>query len=278
MKYSLMIIFISVLFIACGDEYYGIKPDQKYEYAIETEPSLSLDRSYIYYVSTDTSYDQFSGIYRASVATPVREKILLGENFHSPTVGPNNDILAYLDSSRIKFYNISDSTNWSSDVTDSFESIVMIDTNLIMACRDDSLFLVENGSLQFYAMGWDPTIISLDTFLYVIGDDSLYHIIKGNKFNILPDTLFTYKTMARLRWPSIHPQSGRFVFDLNWFAQNMIYSRTTGLDSLTFIDSSEYSKGLLVNYDQVIFTGPDGRFYISPYNGAYSVPYIYVEN
>nr|MBN2277449.1 hypothetical protein [candidate division Zixibacteria bacterium] len=271
-------LILMALLLSCGDEHYGTNnDDDDYIYPIESEPSLSPDHNYIYYISTDTNYTQFTGIYRASIGAPIREPVLMGEGLHSPTIGSDNNTLAYLDSSRIMFYRISNASSWPSEITRDFESIVLMDTSLILAQNNDSLFMVLGNEMQYFGPGWDPTIVTRDTFIYFVGNDSTYHIIKNNIFNILPETLFTYITKAWLHWPSLHQASGRLALDLGWHFQDYIYSAESGETSVTYIDSSEYSKPLIISFDQIIFTGPDGRFYVSPFNGAYSVPYVYVK-
>lgn len=271
---------MAAIIFCCGDEYYDINGHTGPGlYSIETEPSLSPDRNYLYYISNDTTSSLYRGIYRASVETPVREKILHGLNYHSPTISLDNNTIAYLDSGKINYYRMSDMAKWTSAVADSFESILFVSDSVILANRNDSLFLVDEAekASAFWIIGWDPTLVSRDTFVYFVGTDSAYHIVKNNLYNIHPETLFTVATTAWPRWPSFDPESNHLAFEIERFHQKFIYSAEVAADTFIFIDSSEYSKPYILNHNLIIFTGPDGRFYQSDFYGTKSVPFIYVK-
>ncbi|UCD93387.1 MAG: hypothetical protein JSU69_06320 [Candidatus Zixiibacteriota bacterium] len=282
MRYSLAALILIAVLLGCGDEYYGPTGSgggNHGPYPVETEPSLSPDLNYIYYVSTDTAHNLYSGIYRASVGQPKREKIFAGAGLHSPSVGFDNNTVAYIDSGRIKYYRMSDMSGWPSNVTDSFGSIFYLSNDpldILIGQRNDSIFLVteSEGAVPFIARGWDPTFVFKDTFVYLTGEDSIYHIIKSNIYNLSPDTLFTLITNAWPHWPSLERNSGWVGYSLAWYYQRFIYAAK---DTFHFVDSSDYLKPLMLRYNMIIYTGPDGRFYQSNFYGTKSVPFIYVK-
>jgi hypothetical protein len=267
--------------LGCGDEYYGTNNNaNRGPYPVESEPSLSPDNKYIYYVSDDTASNGYGGIYRAAVADPVRERILAGSNLHSPVMGSDNETLAYLDKGKINYFVLPGSVSPLSGISDSFESIMFLDESIIIGQRHDSLFAVDefHGTSTFALSGWDPTSVAKDTFVCIVQDTGkIYYIVELNKYNVSPDTLFTLKTNARPRWPSFHRKSGRLAFGLEFTDQRFIYSAEAFKDSSHFIDSTDFIKPYILNFDCIIFTGPDGRFYRSDFNGTKSVPFIHIE-
>jgi hypothetical protein len=283
LRRSLAVLIMISVFLACGDEHYGTSggggDGDSGPYPIETEPSLSPDLNYIYYISTDTTANLYSGICRAAVSVPKREKIFPGENLHSPTLGFDNNTVAYLDSGLIRYYRMSDMANWSSNVTDSFSSIFYLTDDpkdILIGYRHDSIFLVteSQGAQLFISPGWDPTYVIKDTFVYFTGEDTIYHIVKSNVYNLYPDTLFTVMTEASPHWPSFERKSGWAGYCLAWHHQKFIYAAK---DTFYFVDSSDYLKPLVLRYNIIIYTGPDGRFYRSDFYGTKPVPFIYVK-
>lgn len=277
MRYSFVILLLTTALVGCGDEYYGVNGNGNGgSYALETEPSLSPDRAYIYYISSDTAYDRYNGIFRTSVASPIREKIFHGEGYHSPTIGFDNNTVAYLESGQIRYFRISDMTGWQSNFTDVFESIIFIHDSILLANRHDTLWQVQESEellFRFPHRGWDPTLVTKDTFVCFAGEDLTYHIIKHNVYSTRPETLHTITTSGRPRWPTYDPQSGRLAYCIEMPGERRIYSAE---DTPIFIDSSSFSKPYILNWNLIIFTGPDGRFYQSDFYGTKSVPFIFV--
>ena len=288
-RFFLFSLILLVLFISCEDEYYqptGSDNGVPSSNFIETDVSLSFDREYIYFSVRDTIFDRYSGIFRAPVAQPIREKIYHGNNYRSPTINFDNNILAYLFEGRIHYYNIVENEMENSGVVGEFESILYLNLDILMAARDDSLFLVNetDSSLQYIRDGWDPTLVAADTFLFFARlDNFTFRMIKDNLEESNPETLFTVQTTAEPHWPTLHPTSGRLAYGIEFQDQRFIYSATVGEslgigDIKTFIDSSEYSKPYIISFNQIIFSGPDGSLYQSDFEGNKSVPYIHTED
>lgn len=297
MKSKIIAFIILLLFMACGDEYYGPtggdgnNPEANF---IETEVSLSPDREYIYFIVRDTIFDLYSGINRARISQPVRERIRGGNNYHSPTVDFENDIVAYLYDNRVHYYSISNDSMWNSGLADTLESIVFVNDSLLLGCRNDSIFMVNevDSVLEFLRTGWDPTFVAADTFICVVSlDNYTYHFIKdyievglhAAKYSISedsPETLFTLQTEAFPRWPTLDPSSDHIAYGIEFFEQKFIYSGIAGQspapgEELNFIDSSEYSKPYILSPNLIVFSGPPGYLYQSDFEGTKSFPFIY---
>jgi len=86
MKDKALILILLLVLVACDKDHYNIVKDDDNESAlnlIETAPSISPDRLYIYYVGLDTSADSNSGIYKALISNPVQQKVTAGLNICS---------------------------------------------------------------------------------------------------------------------------------------------------------------------------------------------------
>ena len=288
-RFLLFSLLLLILIIACEDEYYGPaggNGDEPSANFIETDVSLSPDREYIYFSVRDTIFGLYSGIYKARVTQPVREKIYHGENYRSPTINFDNNILAYLFAGRIHYYDIARDTLKNSGIIGQFESILYVNLDVLLAARDDSIFLTneEDSSYQYLRDGWDPTLVAADTFLFIASlDNYTFRMIKANLEESNPETLFTIQTGAQPRWPTLEPNSGHLAYGIEFWNHKYIYSATAGespgfMDSLTFLDSTEYLKPYILNYNQIIFSGPDGSLYQSDFEGSKSVPFIHADD
>ncbi len=287
-RFLLFGLILLILIVACDEEYYqptggNGEPSPNF---IETDVSLSFDREYIYFSVRDTIFEgSYSGIYKARTTLPVREKIYGGENYKSPTINFDDNILAYLFEGRIHYYDIVNDTLKNSGIIGEFESIVYVNLDVLMAARNDSLFLTNeiDSSYSYLRDGWDPTLVAADTFLFFASlDNFTFRVIKDNLGDSHPETLFTIQASVNVipHWPTLHPGSGHLAYGWEFWNQRFIYSATVGEslglgDMKTFIDVSEYSKPYILNYNQIIFSGPDGSLYQSDFEGLKSVPFIY---
>lgn len=278
-KTALLCIILLMALSGCGDENYGLPSSGNGAYNIESEPSFSPDREYIYFTVADTARNINSGLYRASAGAPIREKILPGRDYRSPVINFDNNTLACLNEGRIRYYRISDGQEMASTVTDSFASIVFIRENVLVACRSDSLFSVNElaGVASFVRTGWDPAFYTRDTLVCLDGADDEYAVLKIDAGNVRADTIFTLTTNARPRWASVLPDGNRLGYTIEFGPQKFIYVGNMQTGDFIFIDSSDYPKSLILNLNQIIFTGPDGRFFQSDLEGKTSVPYVHVE-
>jgi len=272
---------LAVVLISCGDEYYGPDSAIAGAYNVETEPSLSPDKQFIYYISTDSARNRYSGIYKAALGAPIRERVLFGNNYHSPVLNFDNNTLAFLEFGRIKYFNLAGMTTYVSAVNDSFESIIFLNESIIIGNRRDSLFSVNesNETSLFAALGWDPTSIARDTFICFVHGSSPQHykVMKNNAGNTNSEVLLDVITDTRPRWPTFDPTSGRLAFSWNLNEKTHIFTAEMLGYTRNLVDSSDFPKPHILNLDMIIFTGPDGRFYQTNFRGTKSIPFVSVE-
>jgi hypothetical protein len=254
---------------------------------LESEPSLTFNREFIYYIRTDTANQWRSGVYRAKVNKPVREPILLRQGLHSPTITSNGTVVAYLDSGRIYYYNIYDSTLRESVVTESFKSIVYINDSLLLAgridnvSRFDSLFIINEaaGSVSYFDYGYHPTFIARDTFLCMVETiNSEFFLLWRDLSGELSDTLLRFDDLSEFGipcWPTYEPSQNRIAFVLTQGANYLLYSgQITEVGShdkeatANMIGTALTEKAYILDYNLIIYTGRDGRFYQINYSGT----------
>ena len=271
MRYSLLLLVILSLFIACGDEYYGPSSnndddDPTYS-TIETEPTLSDNGSYIYYVSADTSDLFYSGIFRVTVVSPSRQKLVHGPGYHSPTISFDNMTLAYLDSGHIKYQSLYDLSHYESPLPDSFGSITFIRDTILAACRNDSIFVVtDSGSMSpLIPKGWDPVTLAEDTFMYVTGKAPDFYIVRNNIYGIRPETLVTLSGMGKPRWPDMMTGFNYISFEIADWNRHYFYVWKFGTSSPIAVGESKYPKSIFLNDGRILFTGDYGQFLYSRY-------------
>ncbi|HDL03881.1 MAG: hypothetical protein DRP46_01915 [Candidatus Zixiibacteriota bacterium] len=277
MRYSLLCLLVIAVIFACGDEYYGPEPDDgPVITAIETEPSLSPDGNYIYYISSDTTDEYYSGIFRISVSTLIRRKLVHGTGYHSPTAGFNNSMIAFLDSGRVNYFSLIDLSRRTSSLSESFISISYIRDSILLGYRTDSLFLIsDSGEVSpLPVTGWDPRVISEDVFIYFTGKSPEFYAVMNNIFVVDPDTLLALNTSARPSWPTLTRTYNQLAYDVSAGSRREIYTAQLGGDSPLLIANSQYSKSLYLEDGRLIFTGSSGSFYYSDYTGANPQPLV----
>jgi len=276
------IILLLILLICCDDDNSTNSINSNGDAAttwIESEPSLTADRSYIYYINKDTVSSEKSGIYRARIDQPIREEVLHGEGYHSPTMIVDNDTLAFLDSNGIiNFYDISEKSLSVSGITDDFNSITFVNDSFIVGNRDDSLFLVNKreNTVSFFSLGWDPIFYAVDTFLCITrGGTGYYQITRFDDFDTSPNILhgFNISPPSMPRWASAESLLNRFVFVIEDYDKKEVYTGMLDTNDLILIDSTGFNKPCLIDYDFIIYSGPDGRFFQSNYAGTNKFPF-----
>lgn len=281
MTFRIFILMTLILFAGCGDEYYGSGPDdpEPLTTVIESEPSLSPDGNYIYYISTDTTDSFYSGIFRISLDNLSRQKLVHGTGYHSPTVGSDNRTVAYLKDGRINYFSLANLSGRESPVTDTFYTIFYLRDTILIGGRNDSLFLItDSGEVSRMPIesGWDPCYIAEDRFVYFSGEASDFYAFRTTIFAIDPDsdTLLHLSMSARPHWPTLAENFDHIAFDIFDGAYRFIYTAPLGGNSPRFIAESEHIRPLYLNDGRLLFTGPNGRFYYSDYEGAPAVPLI----
>lgn len=288
-RYLILLGFIAII-ISCDDEYYGSNSNDPgtTSYYIETEVSLSPDGEYLCYINTDTVTFLYSGIGRMRVSQPLRARILAGTGFQCPTLNSDNSKIVYLDGGQINFYNIADLSDWQSSVTDSFGTVLYINENQVLAGRNDTLHLIDNdeGIIKDLPDYWDPTFLAVDTFVCMSSSGGLiYYIIKDNIEESDREVLYTFRLTTGLpRWPSIDIASGHIAYSIVYDSIAYICTAEAGEilpagQSPAVIDSSFNARACIIDYNRILFTGPDGRIYQKDFhNTSEAIPFIHVED
>lgn len=255
-------------------------------YAIESQPTLSFNRDYIYYIADDTNNSTNSGICFAGVFNPIREKLISGENYVSPTVSSNRDRVAFLKFGKIYYYIVAADSMFQSNISKSYVSIKYINDSLIIGEISNQLNLINinNDSVNFLTSGYDPTFYKKDTVVFLKQLEPDQYIInkltiraipddKTNGININVIPIDTIISSERIRWASVTPLLNRYTYSIGDFFHNSIYSSSPGDLKKYQIAESNESKPLIINFNKIIYTGEDGRFYYTDYTGSDTYPF-----
>jgi len=280
-----LVMLAGLILCGCSDENYGsnVSPPPPEPYYIETAVTLSPDREYIYFVAEDTSGGTGSGLYRARVHNPARERVLAGGLVAAPTVSFDNTTIAYLEIGRIRYFDLSDSTMSLSPVADSFATLQYIGLERLLAGRGDTLFVIDDAAYPIDTVinCRQPSLYARDTFVcFSDGENLLSYIIKRTIDGSYAETLFTCSTAAATVWPTYHGASDRLAFGIEYLESRYIYSGQKGgrqgdPETFRFIDSTAHSKPYLIDADAVLFTGPDGRLYRTGFTGGQAEPFTF---
>lgn len=287
MRY-LVVIIIAVL-IGCDDSNDTGNPlnnngnsSSSYGYYIETEPSISPDRKYIYFIATDTSDGTGSGIYSARITNPIRELVKLGSNYHSPTSSPDRSKIAYLESGMLRIFDINTDSVYNFDDMNNNKTIVFLNDSMIVSEKSNTINLINirTGVASSFYDGYDINSYKKDTVIsikslgnskYLINKLSLNYIPedKANAFYVNELIIDTIISNSTIHWVSIEPISGRYSYSIG----NTIYVSSPQAISAKRLVSAKANKPMMLDYDLIIYTGFGGRFYYSDYDGVNSYPF-----
>jgi hypothetical protein len=275
-RYSGFLFFIALLIAGCDKD--SIIPSNSGPdgaYSIETQPALSLDRQYIYYINIDTALPANNGIYRINTATAVREKIIPGDRFSSPTISPDNRTLAYLDSGKIFLYNMIGKTIAPSGIPDTFASITFISDSLIAGHFDSSIYIIniEKKTVTQFFSGWDPVACGWDDFVAIRKASGYFYISRFPFGTNIEDLVLFLGGDTIPSWPSFDTASERLTYTINDDGRKKIYAGVRRGES-HLIDSTDFAGSVIVSANKIIFTGHDGRFYVSDFAGQLAVPFV----
>lgn len=284
-KWSIVawLIVVTLLMLGCSEKPVSSNGFATGRYLVETEPTLSFDGRYVYLVATDTINSDHSGIYRAKVGKPVRERVLAGNGLHSPTIAPDNSTLAYLRGGRISYCDLSTGDSSASSITGSFESVQFLNDTLMVTQIADAVYLVNESrnTKSLVAEGWEPSAAVRDTFIYVVPIPGYaYGIVKCDASLTVRDTIFYVSVLDNsgiVRWPSWNPSSDRLIWVHDDTRSMQVHMGAVQPYSDREIDATTHEKALMIHPDLVIFTGPDGRFYRSNFAGSDIAPWWHAE-
>jgi hypothetical protein len=252
----------------------GNGPTGSTGYRLESQPSLSPDGNYVYYIARDTADASRSGLWRAAVVAPEREELYNGTTLSSPSASPDGNTVALLNSSAISYYEISQGRLRRSSVAAVFEALVMLNEDQLIGERGDSLFLVteSEATVEFVARGYDPTFVTADTFLYLVPMAGYaYGLVRSGLPEMEPDTIYYVVTAdwsGVIRWAHLWNSNGRLVWAHEISNVNTIFTGQVPFSEPLPIDISSTSKPCIISQFLIIFTGPDGRFWKSDFDDS----------
>ncbi len=256
-------------------------------YSAEYEPSLSVDGKYVYFITADTLLQEKNGIYRADVDSPRREKILFGFGFHSPVQFPDQSGLAFLTGGTVNYLNFASGAVSPAGVSGSYQSIVFINDNLMIGCIGKLLYLIntETSQVSQFGSGCDPTyyapnqIIALsDRTGGIWGVHKFTYSMNSEGTEITVDTLALIAAEGDIRWLSLEPTRDRYVYVEDRDSVGLVFTGQLGVSGKYFIAETGHVKAHMLDFNQLIYQGPDGRFYKSDFIGSYHVPFWHAED
>ncbi len=245
-----------LLCIGCTNDETGPPPQGIDYYPIETDPALSPDREYIYLSLRDSLVPALTGIYRARVTRPERERVWMDSGLTSPSLSADLQRVVALRHDTLMVYTAVDSSVLVFAVDSTFESVCFVGNDLVIASRDSSLYrIAEPGAgLTLDRYGYDPVALSDSSYLYIAHVSQFQWSIIEQNLTGQAETLFTQTSVARPMWPMLNGNRDRLLlsapvatgYDL------VVHDLSSG-QSLT-VAQSQYPKSTLAgNY--VLFTG-----------------------
>jgi hypothetical protein len=247
-------------------------------YPIETQPEITPDRQYVYYVRTDTSQLSQDGIYRLKIVRPEREEILAGTGYKSPSSTARQLSLAFVDSSRLVLYGLVDKKRDTLHASRLFNSSLYINDSTLVAGDDTALYRLNtnDSSIVEFEFGWDPTVLDGDTIAFIRpAGVGTYQVIAQTVFDTVGQVVATIPSPERPRWASVEPRLRRFVYAVPNGADFAFYTGEQGSSSTNLVAGSTHPKACMLDFNLLIFSGPDGRFYETDFAGTIAVPFIY---
>ncbi len=260
--------------------------DRSSPYMIESQLSLSCDRQYVYFIGNDTVFPESSGIYRARSSNPRRELLLAGQGYESPTISPNNEVVAYLKAGKIWYYRLNDDHNWRSDINTDFSSLLFVTDSLLVGGRlgfvywFDSLFLVDESRtmVRYLTEGYDPTMLSPGRFIYNLRvEGQAVSVLENDTSGKAADTIYTVFEVGSpgwTRWPSLAPDGHRLVYVHATYGWKYLYSGERGVHGPNRVDSTAYDRAVMLTSNRIVYTGLNGRLYEADFTGELTFPYV----
>ncbi len=289
---AIVVVSLSVIFgLACDNDDSGPTSNEPTwtepeHYSKETEPSLSLDREFLYFVVSDTLFPDKHGIYRARVDSPAREQVLAGFGFHSPVASANGFEVAFLTGSTLNYLKLADGTVTSAGVSGNYEAILALNDSLYVGCVGQQLYFINSrdSSVTRLGTGRDPTRYGPNRFIAVteVGAGA-YAILRFTYRNDVEEDPFSIDTLeilgasGEIRWVSLESTQNRYVYVEMLDTVNNVYTGQVGTTVKNFIATTDHVKPHMLGYNLLIYPGPDGRFYQSNFEGSSKAPFWHAE-
>jgi hypothetical protein len=258
----------------------GISPPVSF--AIETDPTLSPDGRYVYYIRTDTMFLDRSGIYRANSADAIRSPVLTGTDFSSPSVSPSGDSVAFIRNGQVWFYRPSDGRTLASGIDFPASSVLYIDGQTILLNTSVSSLsqwdLADGSELRNWA-GRNPSLVGPNTIVYLqSGGTDRENVIEcnfGSQIDIILETISTSLGINPPFWPDLGSGGDYLVFTLGSGAgeYKVIVTRPATTSGRDTVATASAPKAIFLPDGRIVYTGEDGRLWQTSVTGSSHLPF-----
>lgn len=263
--------------------------DGSYEpsYAAEYAPSISLNRSHIILYAENSKSPGENGLYYAEIGNPQREKLLAGTGYASPALASITTIAAFIDNGRIKYFDVNSKMISSSTLPAQYEAVAFLNDTVIVGARQDSLDIIyrRNDSILYTLAGYDPTMYRNDTIMYInFVPPNMYELSylaqsiqfkSTSALTYFHEPLDTLLSTSEVRWYSKEPSQDRYAYAIATDTSFIVHSShfSSMITVSLYISEIERLGPNMVDFNLIIFPGPDGRLYRSDYDGTDQFPY-----
>ena len=287
MVFRIIIFFLIISLCGCSSKNipFTDTTDNIDTYAVETDVSLTLERTHIIMNRYLDNEPGVNGIYSAEVGNPNREKILAGDTYGNPVAALSIGFMAYLDNGRLKYYDINSKIISSSAYTAPFTSLALINDSIVAGCRNDSLIIINRRTDSVVAsiIGYDPTTYRKDTLVFITYVSSnTYELNKlclssddKAAVSFVPLPLDTVTQTTPVRWFSLEPGLNHYtIASVNDTGYSVYSGKVEPITQLHYIIAEiDRDRPLILAYNLIIFPGADGRYYKSAFDGSDQYPY-----
>ncbi len=255
-RLSTAFVFCLLLLIGCKKDDPPPPPPGEVYYPIETGPSLSVDRAYVYLALSDSMVPSLSGIYRARTTRPEREIVWLDSNLSFPSISANFQHCAALRNDSLIWRTLADSSVTIPTLGMTFDAACFVGNAQVIAAKDSALYRVTipSGNLSFDRYGYDPVALTDSSFLFVAHIEQFEWAVIEVTLSGTTDTLYKRTSVDRPYWPTLNANRDRLAFTIPAASgyDLVVYNMTN--DQFLTVAQTKYPKGCMIgNY--LLFTG-----------------------
>jgi hypothetical protein len=238
---------------------------------IESDPKITFDRTTIYYVHTDTLYPENNGIYRANAANPLRNKVVDGLTVTSPSASPDESTVAYLENGLLRMYDVAADSVIDPGIDSVFSTFFFVTGDQLITTTADRIFLIEIASFSLHQFrdGRSASPDISDFFHWIDQEPGQSPSVTLTRVSLDSNEIaFQYPGAASIRAISRYANTDRYAYVTGGSAPYTVWTRANGTGLTHSIASTTFPHVLMAGYDVVIFTGDDGRFDQSNFDGT----------
>ena len=277
MKVSSIVCLVCVLLAACGEKSIDTSRERTPTGPpIETEPKLNFAGNTVYYVHTDTLYPENNGIYRANAANPLRYKVVDGLTVTSPSASPDESKIAFLDNGLLRIYNAASKSVTNLGIDSAFSTVFFVYGDQLIGEIHNRIYIVNlvDSTVSLYREGIRPSPDRAGFFLWLdLKAGSEKDIVLTSVPLDSNETAFEYNEPIAIQYLSRCANTDRYAFVTGNGPTYTVCTRLGGSAGVSTIQTTAHPWVLMVGYDVLIFTGDNGRFYQSNFDGTSIIEY-----